>query len=216
MSRLLIVTNACLLSVALATAAPAPKRDAMTPLDLQPKANQKLTENLHSDTYPNNNLAGLKTGKQNLEGIPFEIGEKLIQLGCKSLPEKPEKVEGIKVERTVAKLHFLHATGYRTEDDTVIGKYVAHYDDNTKEEIEIVYGKDVRDWWNYPCAPGVSRGKVIWKGENEASKGFNATLQLFLMTWENPHPRKKVTSIDFLSTQTEAAPFCVAITAEAK
>ena len=216
MSRLLLVTSVCLLSVALAAAAPAPKKEATTPLDLQPKANQKLTENLHSDNFANNNLAGLKTGKQTLEGIPFAIGEKLIQLGCKSLPDKPEKVEGIKVERAVTKLHFLHATGYRTEDETVIGKYIAHYDDNTKEEIEIVYGKDVRDWWNYPCAPGASRGKVAWKGENEASKGFNATLQLFLMMWENPHPRKKVTSLDFVSTQTEAAPFCVAITAEAK
>jgi hypothetical protein len=216
MSRLLIVTNACLLSVALATAAPAPKREAMTHLDLQPKANQKLTENLHSDTYPNNNLASLKTGKQTLEGIPFKIGEKLIQLSGKSIPEKPEKVEGIKVGQTVAKLHFLHATGYQAEGDTVIGKYIAHYDDNTQEEIEIVYGKDVRDWWNYPCAPGTSRGKVAWKGENVASKGFKATLQLFLMTWENPHPAKKMTSLDFLSTQTDAAPFCVAITAEAK
>jgi hypothetical protein len=117
------------------------------------------------------------------------------------------------VDRNVTKLHFLHATGYRTEPDTVIGKYVIQYEDNTKAEIEIVYGKDVVDWWNYPCAPGTSRGKVAWKGENEASKGFNATLQLFLMTWENPHPKKKVASIAYLSTQTDAAPFCVAITA---
>jgi hypothetical protein len=216
MSRFFVVTGACLLSVALVTAAPAPKREAMTPLDLQPQANHKLSENLHSDNIPNNNLAGLKAGKQTLEGIPFEIGEKLIQLGCKSIADKPEKVEGIKVDRAVSKLHFLHATGYRTEEDTVIGKYIVHYADNTKEEIEIVYGKDVRDWWNYPCAPGAGRGKVAWKGENEASKGFNATLQLFLMTWENPQPRKKVTGIDFLSTLTEAAPFCVAITADTR
>jgi hypothetical protein len=216
MSRLLVVTNACLLSVALAAAAPAPKKEAMTPLDLQPKANQKLTESVNSETNLTNTLAGLKTGKQTLEGIPFKIGEKLIQLGSKSITDKPEKVEGIKVGQAVTKLHFLHATHYRTEDDTVIGKYIANYEDNTKEEIEIVYGKDVRDWWNYPCAPGASRGKVVWKGENEAAKGYNATLQLFLMTWENPHPNKKVTSLDFVSAQTEAAPFCVAITAEAK
>jgi hypothetical protein len=216
MCRLLIVANACLLSVALAAAAPAPKREAMTPIDLQKKANQKLTENLHSNNYPNNNLGSLKTGKQTLGGIKFEVGEKLIQLGSKGLPDKPEKVEGIEVGRAVAKLHFLHATGYRTEEDAVIGKYVVHYDDATKEEIEIVYGKDVRDWWNYPCTPETTRGKVAWKGENEPAKGFNATLQLFLMTWENPHPKKKVARIDFLSTQTDAAPFCVAITAEQK
>jgi hypothetical protein len=213
MRRSLIVTNTLLLCVALATAAPVPKRDGMTPLDLQPKANHKLADNFHGD-ISNNNLSGLKAGKHTLEGVKFEVGEKLIQLGSKSVLDKPEKVEGIKVGRAVTKLHFLHATGFQTEADTVIGKYIVRYDDDTKEEIEIVYGKDVRDWWNNPCAPGVTRGKVAWKGENEAAKGSNATLQLFLMTWENPHPKKKVATIDYLSMQTDAAPFCVAITAE--
>ena len=215
MRRLLLVTNALLFCVVLAAAAPVPKSDGMTPLDLQPKANHKLADNFHGDTA-NNNLSSLKAGKHTLEGIKFEVGEKLIQLGSKSVSDKPEKVEGIKVGRAVSKLYFLHATGFRTEEDTVIGKYIVQYDDDTKEEIEIVYGKDVRDWWNYPCAPGVSRGKVAWKGENEAAKGYNATLQLFLMTWENPHPKKKVAAIDYLSTQSDAAPFCVAITAVSK
>jgi len=215
MRRLLLVTNALLFCVVLAAAAPVPKSDGMTPLDLQPKANHKLADNFHGDTA-NNNLSSLKAGKHTLEGIKFEVGEKLIQLGSKSVSDKPEKVEGIKVGRAVTKLYFLHATGFRTEEDTVIGKYIVQYDDDTKEEIEIVYGKDVRDWWNYPCAPGVTRGKVAWKGENEGAKGFNATLQLFLMTWENPHPKKKVAAIDYLSTQSDAAPFCVAITAVSK
>lgn len=213
MRRLLIVTTALPLCVVLATAAPVPKSDGMTPLDLQPKANHKLADDFHGAT-DKNNLSGLKAGKHTLEGIKFQVGEKLIQLSSKSVSDKPEKVEGIKVGRAATKLHFLHATGFRTEEDTVIGKYIVQYDDNTKEEVEIVYGKDVRDWWNYPCAPGVTRGKVAWKGENEAAKGYNATLQLFLMTWENPHPRKKVSTIDYQSTQTDAAPFCVAITAE--
>jgi hypothetical protein len=38
------------------------------------------------------------------------------------------------------------------------------------------------------------------------------------MTWDNPHPDKKIVTIDFGSKKEEtvAAPFCIAITAEAK
>jgi hypothetical protein len=41
---------------------------------------------------------------------------------------------------------------------------------------------------------------------------------LFLTTWENPNPKKKVVSLDYVATVPEgpAAPFCVAITAEDK
>jgi hypothetical protein len=36
-----------------------------------------------------------------------------------------------------------------------------------------------------------------------------------MTTWKNPEPTRKVVSIDFGSTNTDqAAPFCVAITAE--
>jgi hypothetical protein len=35
------------------------------------------------------------------------------------------------------------------------------------------------------------------------------------MTWKNPEPDKDVVSLDFVSTRSsEAAPFCVAITAD--
>src|SRR5262249_6953502 len=52
-------------------------------------------------------------------------------------------------------------------------------------------------------------------GENEASKTRNSGIRLYLTTWKNPNPGKKVASIDFTRTDgTPAAPFCVAITAE--
>jgi hypothetical protein len=39
-----------------------------------------------------------------------------------------------------------------------------------------------------------------------------------MTTWENPNPRKKVVSIDFISTESDLgpAPFCLAITVEEK
>jgi len=194
-------------------------------IDLQPKANQKLKEPFHSGNFKNNHLESLPTGVQKFEGVKFKIGEGLLQLGSTQLPKLPEKFEGIPVGRKVSVLHVLHATGYGSSpegnplhvpDDTVIGKYVIHYEDKTDKDIDIVYGRDVRDWWYAEGDQGVDRSKVAWTGENEGSKSVGKKLRLFLTTWENPKPAKKVVSIDYVATQptmTAAAPFCVAITA---
>ena len=76
----------------------------------------------------------------------------------------------------------------------------------------IVYGEDLRSWWSGNDTRDLARGIVAWKGSNPAAEAKGRTLALFLTTWENPHPQKKVVSIDYLSTLTDAAPFCVAMT----
>lgn len=215
MSRLLTVAVLCLFTAALLTAAPVPEGPSFVFVDLKAHINQKMKEAFHSGNYPDNFLT-VPTGKQTFDGIKFQIGDGVVQLGGATLAGKPEKVEGIKVAAKCQKLHFIHATGYSAADDTVIAKYVVTYDDKTSETIEVAYGTDVVDWWAYPDRKGPTKGKAIWEGENEASKGFMAKIKLYLKTWDNPHPKKKVTSLDFISTKAEggAAPFCVAITAE--
>lgn len=211
-----------------AAVARAPAADAgLLYIDLQPQANQKLADSFHSGAE-GNNLASLPKGEQKFEGVRFKIEDGLIQLGSKLVEDKPKKVEGIKVDAKLTRLHLLHATGYGggpnqegnpgfVADDTVIGKYVVHYDDKTKEEIDIVYGKDVRDWWFVGDEKGVSGAKVAWTGENDHSATYQAKIRLYLGTWKNPHPEKKVATIDYVSTMdTAAAPFCVAMTAETK
>jgi len=213
--RLSFAAGAVMLA-SLAFAAPAPEATE-TFLDLQPKGNHKLKDSFHGAAFPDNNLADLPQGKQTLDGVKFNIGEMLIQLASDALKEMfPEKVEGIKVGAKFKKLHVLHATGYVVPDETVIGKYVIHYDDKTDAEIEIVYGKDVRDWWRLEGHEEPSRGKVAWKGANPDAKERAASLWLFHMTWENPKPDKKVVNIDYVSSLTKAAPFVIAMTIEDK
>ena len=199
-------------------------------IDLQAKANQKLDDNFHSSAE-GNNLSSLPKGEQKFKGVPFKIEDGLIQLGSKVVDDKPEKVEGIKVDAKFTKLNLLHATGYGggpnqegnagfVADDTVIGKYVVHYDDKDKTtaEIEIVYGKDVIDWWVGPDRKDPTRSKVGWEGENAAVKGSGTKIKLSVSSWENPHPKKKILSIDYVNSaaSTDVCPFCVAITAEDK
>jgi hypothetical protein len=223
MRRFVLAAGLCsILGVALAWAADdkqADKKDSdkkWTFVDLQPKANQKLTETM-SPNRADNDLAGLKAGEQTLEGVKFKIGAKLIILGSTQLPKLPKKVEGIAVDRKFAKLHLLHATQwYDNDEDAIIGEYVVTWEDDSSVTIPVVYGKDIRDWWYYEDTPEPTRGKVAWKGENEAAKALNAKVRLYLTTWENPKPEKKVKTIDMVATKegTAAALFCVAMTAE--
>ena len=227
MRRLAVIAGIlCALSVAFTAAADdkkAEKKDGdkkapprkFSYIDFQSKTNHKLKEDFHSNDFPGNNLANVPSGEQTFEGVKFKVGEGLLQLGSKQIPEKPDKIEGIKVDKKFTKLHILHATGYSTDEDTLIGEYVVTFDDDTTVTIPIEYGKDVLDWWCYEGSPDPSRGKVAWKGENEGAKSLNASIRLYLTTWENPKPDKKVKTIDYTtSKETPCAPFCLAMTTE--
>src|SRR5262249_38661558 len=114
-----------------------------------------------------------------------------------------------------SKLHFLHATHYQAPDDTIVGYYTVTYEDKSQHRIPIVYGKDVSDWWSRNDAKGPSRVEVAWKGDNDAARNNDSRIRLYLTTWNNPMPARNVVRIDFSSTNAaQAAPFCVAITAE--
>ena len=163
-----------------------------------------------------------------MAGVKFKIGEGMLQLGGPVLKEpKPDRVDGIQVGKAFAKLHILHATAYGpgqegdptfVRDDTKIAEYKVYYEDGDTETIPVVYGKDVRGWWFSADDKGVTRGKVAWVGENEgAKKVAGKQIRLFLGTWENPHPTKRVVVIDYVKVgDTTAAPFCVAMTLEEK
>jgi hypothetical protein len=183
-----------------------------TYVNLQPYTNQKLKESRGNE---GNNLVDLKQGEQTLEGVKFKIGEGLIQLSSTNLPDKPKKVEDIEVGATFSKLHILHATHWAAEKDAIIGYFTVNYEDNGTLTIPIVYGKDTLDWWYQEDDKGPSRAKVAWKGINDDAKNSDRKIRLYATIWKNPEPARKVKSIDFGSTNyTEAAPFCVAITAE--
>jgi hypothetical protein len=212
----LVALIATVVAAVPAFAAPVPKTTAADQIKLKDHINVKMDTNLHSENYPNNNLNSLKAGVQKLGDVSYTIDEGVLQLGSSSVKDKPEKFEGIKVGRTATKLYFLQGAGYSAENDVVVGKYVIHYADKTKAEVEIVYGKDLVDWWAYPGKDAPTHSKIAWEGENEASKGFDAKIRLYTQTWTNPKPEKEIATIDFVAADVNqaCAPFCVAITAE--
>jgi hypothetical protein len=74
--------------------------------------------------------------------------------------------------------------------------------------LPIIYGEDVSDWF-FAMNPQVARARTGWSGRNGAS-----AVSFYVTRYDNPHPEKKVTAIDFFATNTGAAPVCVALTLE--
>ena len=232
MNRILFCTIAVFSLAAITSAAPEGK---FIFVDLKSYTNQKRDDPFGSGRA-GNDLKSLGKDSRTFAGINFKLGEGVIQLNSMYLAmQKPTKVEGIKVGKACNKIHIVQGTGYGNgsgngtglpgkegepgfvADGTKIAEYKINYDDGKSVTIPVVYGEDVRDWWAAENAPGVKRGKIAWKGENEFTKEYNVGIRLYLTSWDNPHPDKKIASIDYLKLgDGPAAPFCVAITLEAK
>lgn len=215
-------------------AAPQPPREVVPPtvppadpidghayyLNLQPFANHKLAANDDGNT-----LAALPQKRQELRGVPFQIGPGYVRLRGKNQPQWPAEVKNIPVGFAFDKLHILHGTQYggfgdaahrfHVPDGTEIGQYRVRYADKSEKVIPVVYGQDVRDLWDWDHERATTRGLVAWTGTSPAATREGVSLRLYLTTWKNPRPDAEVTHIDYASeANTAASPFCVALTAE--
>lgn len=196
-----------------------PPQGKLFPLDLHRKANRNIDSLSGPGAFAGNGFPELAKGEQTFGGVTFHIGSGLIQLGSTRMQGSPEKVEGILVIYTVSRLYFLHGTQWspqgNVQDGAVIGQYEVYYEDGSAVSVPIVYGQDVRDWWDMDQGRPVTRGKVVWTGRNAAADKYQATIRLYLGVWENPHPERKVISLDYISTgKSGCAPFLLAVTAE--
>ena len=163
------------------------------------------------------NFSALAKGVDDFAGIAFQVGG-VIQLSGtgmgKNASRYPNSVEGIPVKMKCAKLHFLHATGWTMPDGSQIGAYIVHFSDGARQEVPIIYGKDICDWW-FPAVtptntnPGITTNVAAWTATT--TQGIVA---LYKSTWENPHPRTEIKTIDFVSLGSKCAPFLLGITAE--
>jgi HEAT repeat protein/Leucine-rich repeat (LRR) protein len=184
----------------------------LTFIDLSSKANLPLTQRVGN--LQDNDLSELPQGDQSFAGVTFHIADAAIQLAGQNLRTRPENIEGIPVDEIFNTIYFLHATAWNCEDGTVVGRYRVNYQGGAVAEIPVVYGQDVRDWYCRSDVKPATRGTIAWIGRNPHTRRSGGRIRLYLTAWENPQPDKKVLSIDYVSLNTTAAPFCVAITME--
>jgi hypothetical protein len=203
-----------------ATAQRFPPRDPATPkelLDLTPFYNAGLNESWHGSK--GNDLAALPKGVQMFSGVDFDV-RGIVQLGSKALSvtNYPALIKGIPVKQKCQRVYFLHAAGFGGPgaEGKQVGTYVVHFATNeTRLEIPIRYGHEVRDWHAVAGeAAGPRELKVAWRGENAQSKSTGRSIRLFLTTWANVAPGLEIESIDFVSAMGGPAPFLIAISVE--
>jgi len=182
-------------------------------IDLTAHYNVALRDTWHDLWGQENHLGELPTGLQTFAGTAFDVrGLILVERASKKYPPK---MEHIAVGLVCRRLHFLQAASnaYLFDDGMEIGRYVVHYANGAEQEIPIVLGQDLLDWWK-PSDGADQRLVVAWTGENPKSRREGKQVFLFKRTWQNPWPRVPIDSLDFLALRPGPSPFLVALTAE--
>lgn len=187
-------------------------------VDLSDYYNAPLGKPWHPQGY---SLEALPAGVLQFGNVHFDV-RGIVQLSGKELEKAgghyPRAIPGIKVQQNCRNLHFLHAAGWRSRDGTLLGNYVVHYVDGREQKIPIVYGEDLRDWSQQSDPSGtLKRATMVWRvlmPRREMPAQNEPYVRLFKTTWVNPYPEVEITTIDYVSTMAEAAPFLLAITAE--
>jgi hypothetical protein len=126
----------------------------------------------------------------------------------------PEEITGIQVGRKFESLYVYEGSFYGSPSGTPIYEIVFRYEDGESMTNQILYGKDLVDWYvkgGKKSIPSATRSKVAWQGEAERN-GKNQKLCFCMTAVENPFPATTVTSIDLYSCKNRTVPVILAIT----
>ena len=201
-------------------------------IDLGPYINTDLSEATDAKKgSKDNNLLELPRGTRVYGGVPFNVQGR-IQLMGRGLEQWqrifPERVKGIRIGRKCAKIYLFHGENCAQGWDVrgaIVASLVLHYADGSQQAIHIKSGEHLLDW----CGPLYSTqvapeqrtvsspdSELAWVGSNPWVKHSRAdySLRLYKSTFANPQPDLEISTIDYTSTMTQAAPFLVALTVE--
>jgi hypothetical protein len=200
-------------------------------IDLARYYNASLTMSWHQgwpggfgELADDHDLAELPRGKQILNGVAFDV-RGLIQVANEDLQVRdrfifPGAVSGIEVNKKAKRLHFLHASQRESvPNGEYLGSYVIRYSGGRTEEVRLIYGEGVRDWFTRPGEPEeTTHAKVAWKGHNETRPEWESarSLHLYQLAWKNPTPNEEIATLDFVAGASRAMPFLIALTVDAR
>ena len=196
-------------------------RDPKAPaelIDLSAAYTAPLTETWYPGPQ-DNTLATLPKGLHTLAGTRFDV-RGLVQLAGAEIATYgadlyPVRVGGIAVERWAQRLHFLHGAVSEAALGKRIGSYRVFFNTGRECEVPVVFGRNVLPLWQPRRTPGTApEAELAWRGQNPATEPRDLELRLYKLTWENPWPEEEVVELEFSSTQANAAPFLVALTAD--
>jgi hypothetical protein len=149
-------------------------------------------------------LADLSKGVYAFNRAAFDI-RGMIQLAGKKPSAYSDAVKGIPIDHKGEKFDFLHGAFGSVEEDTIIGNYVFHYANGETKKIPLIYGRNIKNSFDENSEFILTDAVTAWVGE---------TGQLYKYTAYNPLPGVEVETMDFVSNNTPAAPFLIAMTIE--
>ena len=220
---------------------PRPPQATPLQLDLTPHYNADLHTTPHVGRNlaeaMGNNLKQMPQGLQMFNGVTFDV-RGLVVLKNQNMDMSPptgktvpRRIDGIPVERTVKKIHFLHFVSWAHESSPV-ALYHVHYQSGSLVTIPIRDKKEIQDWWyqafkyredkegkiilenNNSAPPPPSGTTVAWHGSNDYVESSLMRIRVYHFEWVNPTPEVPVASLSLESTHTPAAPTIIAITVE--
>jgi len=109
------------------------------------------------------------------------------------------------VGRTADHLVFVHTTAWPVPKGTEVGSYRVCYADESVETISLLYGDNIRAWDDQTASQSES---LVWSGTTLGG----VPISIGSFRWKNPHPKRQIERLEFISTGTEASPVLLALT----
>ncbi len=204
--------------------------DKVHPLDLRPFANRRFVDKVAGDGRDGwtdqgvqQSLTDTPWGVTVCNGVPMDFirydqngYRDCIVMKSTRLKEAPademlypERIEGIRVDRKVGNIYFLHAIawGILNKVETAF-TYVVHFGDGTVEELPVRNYREVWDWGFLALTAEMEAAHCVKGWANDGNKG------LYLWRWTNPHPEKAIATIDIVSACGAQIPLIAAISVE--
>ena len=185
------------------------------PIDLTGLYGMKAAAFDRNTRYP---WPAVPRGLQTFANVPLDIGGAMMLWGERNSAmglNFPEQITGIPVERKFETLYILHATFFEDKPGTPVYEVVFRYDDGTSAAEAIVSGGDTRDWFADRAkgmfGPSSPRSTLAWDADAKMGERTQP-IRFCLTAIANPHPDKEVTTIDLVSSRSQAAACILAMT----
>ncbi|HUF64181.1 MAG TPA: hypothetical protein VMN36_19045 [Verrucomicrobiales bacterium] len=110
-------------------------------------------------------------------------------------------------------IHFLLAASnaFNAEPGTEVSRVVFRYADGHSAILPLIDQENIADFWIY-SRHTIDPARIAWVGNNTERQ--TEPFQLLHIVWRNPHPERRIATLDLESAMARAAPFIVAITLE--
>jgi WD40 repeat protein len=159
------------------------------------------------------NLGALPAGLPTLGGVRFDV-RGLVQLrrlaaDCELFPDRVS----IAVGRAASRVHLLHGTRWRAEEDATVATLVVRFTDGSRLEFPLRYGRHFRQADGDEDPGECPEGRLGWKSPAPPGGSVHGN-RIYVSTLPLGGWGRVVAQVEYISGLTRSAPFLVAVTLE--